>query len=471
VTGGAAGSAAAPPIWRRRWLVWLLTAAVVAEVCAGATGIVHVRAVARPGGVAAHATAPPGPRGGVDARLTTPALPGADGATGDDRTAEVRRLLDDRAAALRRRDRAGWLAGIDPRAAAFRARQAAVFDALAAVPLATWEYRLDPALQQSLGSAALRRYGAPVWTPDVTLRYSLRTVDAQPTERPMVFTFLRRGDRWYLANDADVTTDGARGWRGLWDFGRVIARRGRSSLVLAHPGHADRLAVFVQAVDEAVPAVTAVWGPGWRRQVAVLLPDTQAEMAALVGDRFALARIAAVAIADDVDTRSGSVHGQRVVVNPANLDRLGALSRQIVFRHEITHIASRAATSEAMPTWLIEGFADYVGYAGVGLPAGIVAPDLRAEIRAGTWSGALPADTDFTGDAPGLAVAYESGWSACQLIASRVGVAGLVRFYRLVGSGGPDGRAALDAALREVLHVTYAGFVAQWRSAVRAELG
>ncbi len=464
MTGGVARRAAAPPDRLRLWRLWLLAIALVAEVCAGTAGLAHVRAAGQPGTLLAEL--PLGPR--LDARPATPDLLPA-----TDRATAVRQLLDRRAAALLRRDRAGWLAGIDPRAAAFRARQAAVFDALAAVPLARWQYRFDLGVQRSLGAAAVRRYGVPVWTPAVTVHYALRGIDAEPTERPMVFTFLRRADRWYLGSDADITVDGTRSWRGLWDFGRVVARRSRSSLVLAHPGHADRLAVFARTVDDAVPAVTAVWGPRWRRQVAVLLPDTQTEMAALVGERFALARIAAVAIADYTDARTGVARGQRVVVNPVNLNRLSPLGRRIVLRHEITHIASRGATSEAMPTWLVEGFADYVGYFGSGLPAGVVAPDLRARLRTGRWPGTLPPDRDFRGDAPGLAVAYEAAWTACRLIAARVGTGGLVRFYRLVGARaiGGDGMAAVDAALRGMLHTGYAGFVAQWRTAVRAELG
>jgi hypothetical protein len=242
--------------------------------------------------------------------------------------------------------------------------------------------------------------------------------------------------------------------------------------VLAHPDRAALLPTYVQAVDDAVPAVTAAWGTGWSRRVALLLPDSQSEMASLVGEQFALGAIAAVAIADYADARTGVARGQRVVINPANLSRLNALSRRIVLRHEITHIASRGVTSDAMPTWLIEGFADYVGYGGTGLPASLVARDLRAEIRDGTWSGALPPDRGFRGDAPDLAAAYEAGWTACRFIAARVGTAGLVRLYRLVGADRAAGEtAAVDAALRRMLHVTYAGFVAQWRRSVRAELG
>jgi hypothetical protein len=459
MTGGAVGPATAPSV-RRRWQVWLLAVAVLLEIAAGAFG---VRATGRPATMIADLAAP----SVAGARPAPPDL----GAVAD-RTAEVQGLLDARAAALLHRDRAGWLAGLDPRAAAFRARQAAVFDALAAVPLRGWQYRVDAQPERSLTAAALRRYRLPVWVPSVTLRYALAGVDTEPTERPMVFTFVQRGGRWYLATDSDATADGVRTWRGVWDFGRVVVRRGRSSLVLAHPDRAALLSTFAVAVDDAVPAVSAVWGTAWSRRVALLLPDSQAEMAALVGEQFALGAIAAVAIADYADARSGVVRGQRVVINPANLARLNALSRRIVLRHEITHIASRAVTSDAMPTWLIEGFADYVGYLGTGLPATLVARDLRGEIRAGTWPGTLPADRGFRSDAPNLAAAYEEGWTACRFIAARAGTAGLVRLYRLVGKNGPEGEtAAVDGALRQVLHMTYAAFLAQWRRSVRTDLG
>jgi len=47
------------------------------------------------------------------------------GPAADRRLAAVRTLLDRRAAALQRRDRAGWLAALGPAAATLRRRQAA----------------------------------------------------------------------------------------------------------------------------------------------------------------------------------------------------------------------------------------------------------------------------------------------------------------------------------------------------------
>jgi hypothetical protein len=438
----------------------VLAVVAVVEVGAGVAVLPRPGAgawtVRRPGAVAS------APRG-------APAqVPGVDGSAGRDLA--VRILLNRHADALLGHNRVGWLADIDPSAAAFRAKQAALFDNLAAVPLASWHYVVDPLVTRQLTAAASRRYRAVrVWVPSVTLRYGLKVVDATPTDRPAVLTFVQRGTRWYLAADDDAVADGGRTWRGMWDFGRVVVLRGASSLVLAHPGNASRMRSFADTVDLAVPRVTAVWGPNWPRQVAVLIPDGTKELTALVGEQFALARIAAVSIADYVDTKTGKTRGQRVVLNPANLDRLGSLGRRIVLQHEITHVASRAATSTSMPTWLVEGFADFVGYRDSGVGPGVIAADLHTLLGRHSWPGRLPADQDFHGDSPRLTVAYEEAWTACRLIAGRIGLPGLVRFYRTVGTSPGAGPAAVDSALRRYLHLSTAQFVAQWRAAVQAE--
>ncbi len=56
--------------------------------------------------------------------------------------AEVQALLDARAIALLARDRAGFLAPLDPASPQFIEQQSAVFDALAEVPLGAWTYQV-----------------------------------------------------------------------------------------------------------------------------------------------------------------------------------------------------------------------------------------------------------------------------------------------------------------------------------------
>lgn len=444
VAGGAGGGSGE----RRRWALGPLAAlAVVIAVCTGAV----------PG---------TSPAPGTWSRPPGQAYPAGRGTPLEiERLTAVREVLDRRATALLRRDRAGWLAGVDPAARGFRARQAAFFEHIGAVPLGVWRYTVEPEDEAGEPAAAGR-----AWTVRVTLRYTLRGIDPAPTIRPLVLTFMPRGERWLLAADDRTAANGVRSWRGPWEYGPMVVHRGRSSLVLAHPVNADRLQTFADAVDAAVPRVTRVVGTRWPRQVAVLIPDDQGEMAALVGERLALGKIAAVAVADAVDPSSGQARGQRVVVNPANLDRLGLLGRRVVLQHEVTHVATRGITGHGMPIWLVEGFADWVGYLDSGLSARLVGDELHAQVRSGRWPGRLPTAADFRGDSPRLAVAYEEAWSACRLIAARAGPGGLLRFYRAIGRS-DDPAAAVDGELRRAIGMGSARFLAEWRRAVRAEFG
>jgi hypothetical protein len=124
-----------------------------------------------------------------------------------------------------------------------------------------------------------------------------------------------------------------------------------------------------------------------------------------------------------------------------------------------------------MPTWVIEGFADYVGNLGSGRTPPHIAAELAAEVRSDRIPAALPSNADFAGSNPRLAQIYEESWLACSLIQQRVGTAGLVRFYRAVSvAATTDPSTATDVGLRAALHESLGAFAAQWRSYVRAEL-
>ncbi|MBV9822720.1 MAG: hypothetical protein JO144_10815, partial [Actinobacteria bacterium] len=135
-----------------------------------------------------------------------------------------------------------------------------------------------------------------------------------------------------------------------------------------------------------------------------------------------------------------------------------------------THIASRAVTSDEMPAWLVEGFADYVGNLDSGLPVPVTAAELAADVKAGRLPAKLPSDAAFsTGSA--LPQAYEQSWLACRLVADRVGAAGLVKLYRTVATAAAGNPAtALATGLRQVLHTDVARFTADWRSYLVREL-
>ena len=392
-----------------------------------------------------------------------------------EREREVRQLLADRAGALLRRDKRSFLSGVDPAATELRQRQAALFEALEEVPLASWRYQLDITTERPSDARLDRKYGRDRWwAPDVTLEYALAGYDDRPMSALHHLTFVKRDGRWLLGSDDDFAEVGLATPRALWDRGPVVAERNDGVLVLGRPD-ARRLLRNVAAVTAAaVPRVDAVWGPDWRRGAVVLVPTDGREMSELLGSDNDLSQIAAVATAElGGGAQEFDPSGDRILVNPDTFGRLGQLGRRVVLTHELTHVATRRATGPAVPGWLAEGFADYVGYRDVDLPLALSARELRADVRAGKVPSALPADSDFAGSNGHLAQAYEQAWLAVRLLADRHGQEGLLRFYRAVGArrGGVEPAAAVEQALQAELGTTTAELTAQWRALLQRELG
>lgn len=414
-----------------------------------------------------------GPAGTDAARRPTVApapvrgAPGAEAAARAARDRAVRALLDARAAAVQSHDRAAFLATVWAGAPEFARRQGALFDALQAVPLASWQYELDPSTEQPPNPTLDAKYGAGRWwAPGVVLRYAIAQFDIEPTSATQHVTFVRDGDTWRLAADDDFDAVGQKTVRALWDFGPVVLRRGAHSLALGHPGSEQLLAQLTSTVDAAVPRVSAVWGTDWPQGVVVLVPDNQTELDRILGGTTDLAHIAAVATAELTDVGQG-YHpvGDRVAVNPPNFAKLGPLGRQVVLTHETMHVATRAATGPDAPTWLVEGLADYVGYLGIPVPLTTSARDLQTAVRAGKVPDALPSDTQFGGGNVELAAVYESAWLAFRLIVDTYGRDAALRFYRAVGaSRGLGATGAVDGAFSFVLGTSTQAFTQAWRS-------
>ncbi len=446
VSGVGSGYGPAPLSRLRRALIVLCAALVVAS--AVSLGVVATSSSARRG-------APPAPAQRPGSGPGAPSL------------TAVQVLLDRHAADVLMRNRAAFTADLDTSAAAapYRATQEAAFDNLAAVPLAAWSYRLSaPVTGGSVLDDAAARYHAPVLIARVTQSYQLQGVDPAPTAHDLWLTFVRRSGHVLIAGDADLAGEGGASWHGPWDFGPVAVRRGASSLVLAHPADADDLATLTAAADEAVRAVTGVIGPGWSQHVVLVLGESQDEMRAFVGGANT-GDSAAETVGDESDPNTGL----RVVLNPAEITRLTPLGLRIVLRHEITHVATWTLATQAMPTWLIEGFADYVGNLGSRQPVGVTAGELRGEIRNATLPATLPTSQDFS-SGEHLPQIYEEAWFACRLIAALAGQPGLVRFYRLVARSTQPPDRAVAAALRDVVALSTSQFTARWRRYMQAEL-
>ncbi|MCC8244725.1 hypothetical protein [Saccharothrix luteola] len=398
----------------------------------------------------------------------TPSAPPASAATS--RADAVRALLERRARAVLDRDETAFTADLDPLAdAGFRQRQRDLFRNLSSVPLAEWEYVADLVSdtegQADVTGTDVTTLDLPaadeVWAPDVRLSYRLRGVDVEPSSQGMAYLFTRRDGRWYLNSDTALEPLGKRTWRGPWDFGPSHVLAGAGGLVLSHPGGEVLAARVLAELDGAVTAVTEVWGQAWARQVAVLIPASPAEMVALVGPGFATGAIAGVAVADRVDPDTHTARGQRVVLNPDSAGALSPLALRVLLRHEITHVAARGETVDGAPMWVLEGFADYVGYRRSDVPPAKAAPLLAARVRQSLPS-SLPSDADFRGD--GMELAYQEAWSLNLYLASSLGEPGLVALYRRLARV----RASeVDGVLLEVTGGDTSALVRGWQEFLR----
>ncbi|MFH8257538.1 hypothetical protein [Streptomyces roseolus] len=366
----------------------------------------------------------------------------------------VRALLDRHAEALLDRDETAWLAAVAP---SYRAEARTEFRRLAAVPLAGWSYRVT----------GVDRTGEGRLTARVERGHRVEGYDPGPLAADRLVDLAERDGRWYVTGERPAEGAPVR----LWEQGEVTAVRGARSLVLGVGQDRKRLAEIARLADRAVPAVDAVWSPGWARRVLVLVPASLDDMGGLLavdGSRYR--GIAAVTTGET--RRRADAPADRVIVNPEAYGMLGDFGRELILTHETVHVATRAHTSPATPVWLSEGFADWAAYRGSDRTPAQAAPELRRAVRAGNPPAALPEDADFgfDGDGEALARSYESAWLACAMIADRWGEDRLTAFYREVGAH-PGREGAVENALHEVLETTPERFTADWRAYLRAQLG
>jgi hypothetical protein len=391
----------------------------------------------------------------------------------EEKASAVRALLERRAKAVLSRNKPAFLSVVDPKAAAFRAKQSALFDALSKVPIGSWRYDVDAERETPPDDAYTGHYKAEVWIPEVRLFYALKGFDPEPTVLDQQLSFVRRPTGWFLGNDDDFAgVASLQTARELWDFGPVEVVQTANTLVVGRAGRRRLLAEVARISEESIPRVTGVWGRDWPGKVVILVPESQAELGTIIEEGNDLSQIAAVAVAQlSGDRTSRRAVGNRIIVNPPNFSRLGRLGKRVVLQHEITHVATRADTGPATPGWLVEGFADYVGYLGTDVSVRAAARELGDEVRAGKVPAALPADTDFDGTSERLSQTYEASWLACRLIARQTSERELVAFYRAMGALRGATEADVRAVWSRVLRTTPESFTKAWRAYLRQQLG
>lgn len=369
-------------------------------------------------------------------------------------------LIARRAAALVAKDPRAWLATVSDPASTFASRQAAVFDRMTQLPLAGYgQTGMDVGLP--LNAARQRVLGPDAWVAQLRMTYSLRGYDRAPRTFSASYTLARTAAGWGFADDVDGGTQPQ-----PWDISPMTVLASPTTLVIGSAPR-DRLADYLALGAAAHEVIAGVWGsaePG-----VIIAPATSAELVTALQRPDAAGLDQVAAITNGPIDAQGSATSDRVYINPEAFARLNPQGRRVVVTHELTHVTVRATTTRVVPLWLSEGFADYVGFSGLGLDPRTVAADLLTKVRAGTGPTALPPDADFDPATGVIAPVYNCAWLAVSRISSTYGRSRLVAFYRAVAGAttvdagvGADPAAVVQLAFPTVLGVTQDAFTAGW---------
>ena len=437
---GAAGTSAVATGGRPGRVVGPVLVAVAAFVALlVAVAVVVPRAL--PGGSASRAVAASSD-GGTPLPDASP--PGTSPAVGDVDSA-VATLLARRGDAVTRDDAAEW-GGTQTTSA-----KAPAFSRLAVLPISEWVY--------DVRSSDASADGANL-SLDVRLRVKL-DVDAADSIVHERLTLRRAASGWLVLTEATADKRAQ-----PWDLGTLSIVRGSRTLVIGIDSPTATLRAYAKASDDAIPDVTAVWGSDWEKRAVLVVPHTVSQLARALGRTpDSLDGYAAVTTGDlttDPDGRSAL----RVWINTPGMADLSSVGREVVVRHELTHVATAAPSVDGVPLWLVEGFAEYVGYRGSGIPLSDELSELATAQRKGKVPAHLPSEQMF--DSEEVDLAYEGGDLACRLIAEKYGQKALVRFYRLVVAGTGTESQKLDSALRAITGGGTDAFENAWHARLRA---
>jgi len=237
--------------------------------------------------------------------------------------------------------------------------------------------------------------------------------------------------------------------------------RGRASTVIGTVDEAT-LTAYAAMADRAVVEVSTRWTRSWPRRVSVVAPKDATQFREQVGRADDLSQVAA--ITDGPTGPDGRATGDRIVLNPDAFARLTPEGRQFVLTHESTHVAVRASLAGVAPLWLVEGYADHVGYAASDRRTADLAEPLLVKVRQGAGPRRLPTQGDLDPSQGEIAPSYLASWLAVDLIARRHGETRLQRFYEAstVDASPAQADTAMDRAFVDVLGTSRAEFTKAW---------
>ncbi len=353
-----------------------------------------------------------------------------------------------------------------------RTRLRSLFTALRAMPLRDFELDRDPTRTSKPVTSTLPEAVAV----PVVARYRLQGWDSSDVSVPLQFVVAFTDGRYSLVEDR-TTVDSATARRlEPWLFSDLHVTKTANVLVLGEKAKAKQLRRLAATLERVAAHVRRVWPERtWNGRVVVYATTSTAFVRSWYGRTAAgdsgngghasfVAKVVTLPRAD----QPGAPGAVRMVLTPYLLKQGGRTGYEEVLRHEMTHVAT-ARINYGVPTWLVEGAAEYTGFVRRTASGALDATTTlgrhgltRAEVSStqrGTWRPVLKTGADFyRGSEQSVDAAYNSAFITCLYIADRYGERALRRLYtrsaELAGTSPLAGALVAKtekAALREVL--------------------
>jgi hypothetical protein len=246
-----------------------------------------------------------------------------------------------------------FLGQLDPGNAKLRARHQQVYGNLRKIGLRTLTYRREAGWVPEKQA----QHGANAYAFRIMMLIQVNGIDTSARYVPVGYTFAERNGRWLLVDDDDLAAEADRGkTREPWDLGPLEVVRGPGVLVIVPPSERANGRRLLREARIATPAVRTATRRAQAGILIVALGDGRSfEAAWQTGGHPAAAAAVQNYTPTNPEATRFKVTGSRIVIHPS--ERSDA--DRFLLAHEFTH-AAMSPLGQGAPTWLVEGFAEYV---------------------------------------------------------------------------------------------------------------
>jgi hypothetical protein len=370
----------------------------------------------------------------------------------------IEALLGRRATALAGRNRSNFLADVERSEDSFVNRQQTVYDNMTKLPLLDVGFKLNrtESYDDQIPATIRNKYGNEVRAAAVTITYRVEGVDQNPVAVPWVPILALVSGQWKLVGEAagKELPSGVGGQP--WDAGPVAVERAGRVVGVFSASYPNR-SRLMRLAEDALDRVAKVRPPGkWAGKIFVIAVKDDVVFDAYFGAApERVDQVAAIAVPHYNQVHewanSAEYSATRIIFNPDELEE-DSVQLGDDLTHEFTHAAMAPATTGWTPTWLVEGFAEYVSYKG----ASIVQSKLKQALKGVATDDLYGGDKFY--DEP---MNYITAWLACRMISEKYGEAKLIELYEKFQSTSVE-----DTVVNQVLGISRAQLVTDWQAYV-----